>query len=245
MRTLPPHLENLHVPLAIFDLDNTLLAGDSDYLWGRFLAERGVVDGDAYERENKRFYEEYKAGDLDIMEFLAFSLKPLAENDPQQLEALRAEFVETVIRPIVPTASRTLLEHHRRQGDELLIITATNRFVTEPIAELLDVPWLIATDPERKGERFTGRVAGTPCFRKGKVERLTTWLRETGHHLAGSHFYSDSHNDFPLLEMVETPVAVDPDDTLRDHAEMKGWPILSLRGERIAVLQGRWPTVGT
>ncbi len=229
------------MPLAIFDLDNTLLAGDSDYLWGRFLATRGVVDGDAYERENKRFYEEYKAGELDIMEFLAFSLKPLAENEPAKLEALRAEFVETVIRPIVPAASRALLEHHRSCGDELLIITATNRFVTEPIAELLGVPWLIATDPEQHGGRFTGRVAGTPCFREGKVERLTAWLRDTGRHLAGSHFYSDSHNDFPLLEMVETPVAVDPDDTLRDHAEMKGWPILSLRGEQIAVLQGRWP----
>jgi len=233
------------VPLAIFDLDNTLLAGDSDYLWGRFLAERGVVDGEHYERENKRFYEEYKAGELDIMEFLAFSLRPLAENDPDHLEALRAAFVETVIRPLVTPASRSLLAHHRERGDELLIITATNRFVTEPIAALLDVPYLIATDPETDSSgRFTGRVAGTPCFREGKVERLLAWLRESRQHLADSHFYSDSHNDFPLLEMVPHPVAVDPDETLQDHAELKGWPILSLRGEAIAVRQGQWPPHG-
>ncbi len=215
--------------LAIFDLDNTLLAGDSDYLWGQFLVEEGLVDREYYERENRRFYEEYRAGSLDIHEFLAFTLAPLTRLDPQTLQALRARFMARKIQPIILPKARELLEHHRRAGRILLIVTATNRFVTEPIARALAVPHLLATEPEMRGGRYTGRVQDLPCFREGKVQRLEEWLRRTGYNLAGSWFYSDSHNDLPLLERVTHPVAVDPDETLAQHAEMKGWPIISLR----------------
>jgi len=219
------------VELAIFDLDNTLLNGDSDYLWGRFLVQRNMVDGEFYERENKRFYEEYKAGTLDIFEFLRFSLRPLAENDLETLLALRQEFIDTEIEPIILPQGRQLIKEHRDQGRVLLILTATNRFVTEPIAERLGVENLIATEPEFKNGRYTGEVSGTPSFREGKVERLTGWLSDNGCNLATSWFYSDSHNDLPLLEMVTHPVAVDADDTLRQHAEFKGWPVISLRDD--------------
>ncbi len=215
--------------MAIFDLDNTLLGGDSDYLWGEFLVEHGVVEREHYARENRRFYEEYAAGTLDIEEFMAFSLKPLSEHPVAELEALRDEFLQRKIRPVLLPAAQELLRKHRRQGDYLLIITATNRFVTEPIARLLEVDDLLATDPEMAGGRYTGRVAGVPCFRGGKVERLREWLAATGRDLAHSWFYSDSHNDLPLLELVTYPVAVDPDETLARHAELKGWPVISLR----------------
>ena len=223
------HVEGNSVHLAIFDLDNTLLAGDSDYLWGKFLARRGMVDPEFYEQENQRFYEEYKAGELDILEFLAFSLKPLSEHSPTTLTRLHADFMTECIRPIITPAARQLLAKHRKQGDILLIITATNRFITAPIAEELEVPHLLATDAEMVNGRYTGRVEGIPCFREGKVERLQLWLQQTGYNLAESWFYSDSHNDLPLLEMVTHPVAVDPDETLADHAEAKDWPIMSLR----------------
>lgn len=215
--------------LAIFDLDNTLLAGDSDYLWGRFLAEEGLVDGEAYERENLRFYEEYKAGTLDIHEFLAFSLRPLTEHEPEVLDELHRRFMASRILPIITRGARELIARHREQGDCLLIITATNRFITEPIARALEVDEMLATEPERQGGRYTGRVSDVPCFREGKVTRLRQWLGRSGMNLSGSWFYSDSHNDLPLLEMVENPVAVDPDEHLAAHAEARGWPIISLR----------------
>jgi HAD superfamily hydrolase (TIGR01490 family) len=217
------------VALAIFDLDNTLLNGDSDYLWGRFLVELGVVDGDWYEAENQRFYDEYKAGRLDIFEFLRFSLKPLSEHDMTTLNDWRARFMEEKIRPIIQTRAQELVDRHREAGDTLLIITATNRFVTGPIATAFGIDNLLATDPAIHNGRYTGEVAGTPCFRDGKVERLDNWLRETGLNLEGSYFYSDSHNDLPLLEIVQHPVAVDADDTLLQHAEQVGWDIISLR----------------
>lgn len=216
--------------LAIFDLDNTLLGDDSDYLWGRFLVEQELVDGEFYERENQRFYDEYKAGTLDIREFLAFSLEPLSRIGTDQLAELHARFMAERITPVMLPAARELLDRHRQRGDALLIITATNRFITAPIAEALGVDELIATDPEWVGGRYTGRIVGTPCFREGKVTRLQTWLSEHQQNLADSWFYSDSHNDLPLLEMVTYPVAVDPDDTLSAHAEAKGWPVISLRG---------------
>jgi HAD superfamily hydrolase (TIGR01490 family) len=216
--------------LAIFDLDNTLLADDSDYLWGQFLVEQGLVDAELYQRENQRFYEEYKAGTLDIMEFLAFSLQPLTRHSQAELAQLHERFMQQKIAPIMLPAAQTLLEKHRAQGDTLLIITATNRFVTAPIAARLGVDNLLASDPEMIDDRYTGRVAGTPCFREGKVTRLKAWLTEQQQNLANSWFYSDSHNDLPLLEMVTHPVAVDPDDTLTTHAEARGWPIISLRG---------------
>ncbi len=215
--------------LAIFDLDNTLLSGDSDYLWGRFLVDRGIVDGDEYERENERFYREYREGRLDIHEFLRFSLRPLAELDPARLNELRADFVASRIEPLITPAAELLVDGHRIEGDTLLIVTATNRFVTAPIAERFGIPHLIATEPEMRDGRYTGEVAGTPSFREGKVERLQAWLAERGETLEGSCFYSDSHNDLPLLERVERPVAVDPDDALRARAAENGWEVISLR----------------
>jgi len=218
--------------LAIFDLDNTLLAGDSDHLWGVFLSERGIVDGEAYERENERFYREYREGRLDIFEFLRFSLKPLRDSDPDDLLRWRLDFLRDKIEPIILPAARDLVRSHRDRGDTLLIITATNEFVTAPIAERLGIPNLIATVPARRDTRYTGEVAGTPAFQEGKVKRLRSWLNETGETLDDSTFYSDSHNDIPLLERVDHPVAVDPDDLLQRHALKRGWPIITLREKR-------------
>ncbi len=215
--------------LAIFDLDNTLLNGDSDYLWGQFLAAEGIVDGEFYQRENQRFYDEYKNGTLDILEFLRFSLRPLADNDLDTMLALRQKFMASEIESIILPKARQLLQQHREHEHVLLIITATNQFVTAPIAEALGVDNLIATDPEFKNGRYTGEVSGIPSFREGKVERLSAWLTQNGYNLATSWFYSDSHNDLPLLEMVTHPIAVDADETLKQHAEIKGWPSISLR----------------
>lgn len=215
--------------LAIFDLDNTLLGGDSDYLWGTFLVTEGLVDGDRYERENQRFYDDYKAGSLDIMEFLAFSLAPLADIPMPRLLTLRKQFMQEVISPLLLPKAHALLDEHRSRGDRLLVITATNSFVTAPIVTAYGIDTLIATEPEMHDGRYTGRVAGIPSFQRGKVERLEQWLAREGENLADSHFYSDSLNDLPLLEQVTHPVAVDPDDTLRDHAQARGWPIISLR----------------
>ena len=217
--------------LAIFDLDNTLLAGDSDYLWGAFLTEHGIVDEEEFERENERFYREYKEGSLDIYEFLRFSFRPLRDNRPEDLERWRHEFLQEKIDPIILPKARELVERHRGAGDELLIVTATNEFVTAPIAERLGIENLIATIPEQKDGRYTGEVQGTPSFQEGKVARLLDWLQEARSDLAGSIFYSDSHNDIPLLERVDNPVAVDPDEHLQRHARGNGWPVISLRGQ--------------
>ncbi|GAB4291473.1 MAG: HAD family hydrolase [Thiohalomonadaceae bacterium] len=219
--------------LAIFDLDNTLLGGDSDYLWGRFLVEQGIVDGAYYERENNRFYEEYKAGTLDIRAYQRFALAPLVGQAPETLAAWHRRYMAEKIRPILLPASRHLLDWHRSQGHVPLIITATNRFITEPIVAALGVEHFLATEPEVVNGRYTGDITGIPTFQHGKVERLAQWLEQTGYNLAGAWFYSDSHNDLPLLEQVDNPVAVDPDDTLRSHAEARGWDIITLRrGER-------------
>lgn len=215
--------------LALFDLDNTLLDGDSDYLWGCFLAEHGIVDAEAYESENQRFYDQYLEGSLDIHEFLRFQLKPLATHKRAQLEAWRAQYLVEKIDPILLPHARALLDKHRAQGDQLLIITATNRFITEPIAKRYGVDQLLATEPEIVAGEYTGAVNGTPCFQAGKVEQLHDWLEKENQTLEGSWFYSDSHNDLPLLEQVEHPVAVDPDDKLKSHARAMGWPITSLR----------------
>ena len=215
--------------LAIFDLDNTLLDGDSDYLWGQFLSQQGLVDSAFYEKENQRFYDEYVAGTLDIFEFLEFSLAPLNQIEMSKLTQLHNQFMDENIRPAITGKSRALIQKHIDQQDTLLIITATNLFITAPIAEELGIQNILATEPEKVNEQYTGKVFGTPCFREGKVERLKIWLKETGGNLADSCFYSDSHNDLPLLEMVTKPIAVDPDDTLRSHAEMKGWDIISLK----------------
>jgi HAD superfamily hydrolase (TIGR01490 family) len=214
--------------LAIFDLDNTLLAGDSDVAWGQYLVRNHIVDGDAYERENQRFYDAYKDGTLDIMEFLAFALQPLAMLEPDRLQELHRDFMVSDILPMITDEARALVSKHRSLGDELMIITATNRFITAPIATEFGIDALLATEPEQKNGRFTGKVSGTPCFQDGKVLRLNEWLRENNSTLNGSWFYSDSHNDLPLLNKVEHPVAVNPDETLKSHAEKLGWPIIQL-----------------
>jgi len=216
--------------LAIFDLDNTLIAGDSDHLWGGFLVARGLVDGARYAAANDRFYAQYRNGTLDIDAFLRFALSPLREHPRARLEALRECFVAEVIAPLMLPAARDLIAVHRAAGDTLLIITATNTFVGAPIAARFGIPHLIATEPELIDGRYTGEVAGIPAFREGKVRRLEDWLAGRGETLTGSSFYSDSHNDLPLLGRVDRPVAVDPDDTLREVAIERGWPILSLRG---------------
>ncbi len=215
--------------LAIFDLDNTLIAGDSDFLWGQFLVDQGIVDKDYYEQSNTRFYEDYKQGKLDIIAFLEFSLAPLARHDAQQLFAWRQQFVEEKIKPILLEKAQALVDKHRQQGDTLLVITATNRFVTEPIVKCYGIDNLIATTPEFVKGQYTGRFLGTPCFQEGKVHLLTEWLEKQNETLENSCFYSDSHNDLPLLNKVDKAIAVDPDDILKSTAEQKGWPIISLR----------------
>jgi HAD superfamily hydrolase (TIGR01490 family) len=220
------------VNLALFDLDNTLLAGDSDYEWGQFLVDRGVLDREAYEAQNKAYYDQYVAGTLDIHEYLGFALRPLANHTGEELTRWRAEFMRSRISPMIGTPARDLVRGHIEAGDLCAIITATNSFVTRPIALEFGVQHLVATEPETLDGRFTGRVAGTPCFREGKIQRLEEWLAEQGRALsefARSTFYSDSHNDMPLLERVGLPVAVDPDPQLTAEARRRGWAVISLR----------------
>ncbi|WP_440997770.1 HAD family hydrolase [Arhodomonas sp. SL1] len=219
--------------ITLFDLDNTLLAGDSDHLWGEYLVEQGVVDETRFRNANDRFYAAYQAGTLDIDEFLRFALRPLAETPPERLLRLREAFIRERIAPIVLPAGRTLVESHRERGDTLVIITATNRFITGPIAELLGVEHLLATEPEHHDGRFTGGYTGTPTYREGKIVVFGQWRRERGLEEAATTFYSDSHNDLPLLREVNEPVAVDPDPELDAAAQRNRWPRITLRkGER-------------
>lgn len=216
--------------LALFDLDNTLLAGDSDFEWAQFLIEKGVLDRELYEAKNQTFYDQYKSGTLDIHEFLDFQLKPLAHHPRAQLDAWHDEYMRTRIVPMVAKGAPALLARHA--GDTRVIVTATNSFVTAPIAHYLGVEHLIATEPEQVGGEFTGKVSGLPSFKDGKVTRLEQWLTGQGENLATvteSWFYSDSLNDLPLLARVRHPVAVDPDATLLAHAQAAGWPVISLR----------------
>ena len=218
--------------LILFDLDNTLLAGDSDYEWAQYLIEKGVRDRDEHETKNLQFFEQYKSGTLDIHEFLDYQLKPLASHPQALLKEWREDYVATKIQPMMTAKARALVNTALRQTDYVLIITATNRFVTETIATAFGVKHLIGTEPEEIDGEFTGKVAGTPSFREGKITRLEEWLaaRELGwDSFALTRFYSDSLNDLPLLNKVDEPIAVDPDDTLRGHAEAKGWPVISLR----------------
>lgn len=214
--------------LAIFDLDNTLLRGDSDYLWGMYLIDKGAVDEESHQRENERFYQEYIKGQMDIMAFLRFQLAPLARIPLPELLQMRKDYIENFIKPIITEQALELVNKHRQQGDVLLIITATNDFVTRPIADLFDIDDLIATNAELKNNQYTGAVSGTPCFQKGKISRLREWLDETGHDMQGSWFYSDSHNDLPLLQEVDNPVAVNPDPTLAKYAQRAGWKVITL-----------------
>ncbi|OFZ68374.1 MAG: phosphoserine phosphatase [Betaproteobacteria bacterium RBG_16_58_11] len=218
--------------LALFDLDNTLLAGDSDFEWAQFLIAQGVLDREAYEARNLEFYEQYKAGTLDIHVFLDFQLKPLSRHPRSQLDAWHALFMQTRILPMIGRQARDLVNQHRAEGHVLAIITATNSFVTAPIAREFGVPVLIATEPEQRAGEFTGLAAGIPCFREGKVKRLEAWLAGQGADwpaVERSWFYSDSHNDLFLMERVTDPIAVDPDPQLTEAARVRGWPVISLR----------------
>ena len=215
--------------LAIFDLDNTLLNGDSDHAWGEFLVAQGHVDETDYRRQNDEFYRQYQAGTLKIQDYLSFALAPLTQFDAQQLATLRQQFMAEIIEPMYLPKAAELLANHRQQGHFLLIITATNDFVTTPIANWLGVDDILATQAEIRNQRYTGQIVGTPCFQQGKVTRLKAWLETQQHSLDGSYFYSDSVNDLPLLELVESPVVVDGDDALQQIAQQRQWPCISLR----------------
>lgn len=215
--------------LAIFDLDNTLIGGDSDHLWGEFLIEEGLVDAAAYRQQNDQFYQQYQQGTLDIYDYLAFALRPLTRFSETELVRMHDRFMTAKIHPILLPKADSLIREHRQQGDTLLIITATNRFITGPISRYLGIGNLLASDAEFIDGRYTGRTHGVPCFQGGKVTRLHQWLESSGEALGGSYFYSDSANDIPLLDLVDHPVAVDPDPRLARYAEQKGFPIISLR----------------
>lgn len=218
--------------LVLFDLDNTLLSGDSDFEWAQFLIGKGVLDRELQEARNVEFYEHYKAGTLDIFEFLDFQLGPLARHPRAQLDAWHREFMAQSIRPMITDRARALVQQHLDNQALVAVVTATNAFVTGPIVREFGIPHLVATIPAQEGGNFTGKPRGMPAFKAGKIERVEAWLESLGLHLGSfehSWFYSDSHNDLPLMGRVTHPVAVDPDDTLRAHALDKGWPVISLR----------------
>lgn len=221
-------IDNYMANLAIFDLDNTLLAGDSDYAWGNFLVDKGVVDPDVYRQENDRFYQEYQQKTLDIHEYQRFVLTPLIPMPAAQRQQLHNEFMATAIAPLRQAKADALIEKHKTQGDTLLVITATNRFIAGPVVEWLGISNLLATEPEEINEQFTGNIVGHPCFQEGKIHRLNQWL-ETQPAFTHTCFYSDSINDAPLMQHVDHAVAVDPDDRLRELAQQQQWPIISLR----------------
>jgi len=218
--------------LAIFDLDNTLLNGDSDYNWSLFLIKKGILDQSIYEQKNEEFFKDYQTGSLDIDAYAEFQFKPLRENERLFLNDLRDEYVATVIRPMITKKAKDLVNEHRSQGDQLLIITATNSFITKPIAALFGIEELIGTDLEEINNQFTGKIKGVASFQEGKVTRLNEWLDDkhlTFAQFDKTFFYSDSKNDLPLLKIVSHPVAVNPDATLNAEAKKNNWPIMSLR----------------
>lgn len=223
---------HLRQRLTLLDLDNTLIAGDSDYGWAQFLIEAGVLDADLYQLRNARFFADYKAGTLDIHAFLAFQLRPLAEHEPATLLAWRERFIAEKIVPILLPEAKAVVDRRLAEGDLVAVVTATNSFVTRPIAALYGISHLIATEPETIDGRFTGGTTGEPCFREGKLRRVEEWLAAMDRRLSDfreSWFYSDSHNDLPLLSVVTHPVAVDPDPVLAKHAHARGWPVTSWR----------------
>ncbi len=215
--------------LALFDLDNTLLSGDSDFEWGQFLVSKKLVDADVYDRANKKFYTDYTQGTLDIEAFCAFTFAFLSTRTMQELNELHQSFMQERIIPLMGDKAKALIEQHKKQGDALVIITATNSFITKPIADAFGIEHLIATEAKIIDGKYTTVIAGTPCFKEGKVTRLNEWLKNNNHNMKDSIFYSDSHNDLPLLELANTAVAVDPDQKLEQIAAQRNWEIMSLR----------------
>ena len=218
------------MPITIFDLDDTLIAGDSDYKWGQFLVDKRLVNTKKFKEMNDRFYKQYKEGALNIDEYLNFSCSTLTQYSIQELQAFRSEFVAERIAPIILKEAQNLVENHRKQGDTLLVITATIEFITRPIVDKFGIDILIAPEPEILADRYTGKTIGLPSFGEGKVTRLHQWLKTQEISMEGSYFYSDSHNDLPLLRLVDNPVAVDPDQILKEEAQKHNWPIITLRG---------------
>ena len=218
------------MPLAIFDLDNTLIGGDSDYLWGEFLCDEGIItDRESFQKMNDYFYHQYEIGELDIYAWAEFSFKVLSEHSFDKLNQLRKDFMETKIRPIFLEKAQNCIDNHKKNGDSVLVITASNTFVTKPIVEMYGIEHLLATEPEFVSGRFTGKVSGIPCFQSGKIDNLMPWLEKNNENLIGSYFYSDSHNDLPLLELVDNPVAINGDQILMAAANENGWTNLDWR----------------
>ena len=215
--------------LVIFDLDNTLIDGDSDYEWGQFLVSKKLVNAEEYEVANKHFYNDYNSGTLDIIEYATFSFKPLAIRSMEELAVLHDEFMESVILPMVKEKAKSVIEKHKKLKDTLMIITATNTFITKPIADYFGIQNLIGLEPKIVDGRYTTEVNGTPSFQEGKVVRLNEWLQDNHHSMENSFFYSDSHNDLSLLELVDNPVAVDPDKELLEIANDRKWKVISLK----------------
>lgn len=215
--------------LAIFDLDNTLIAGDSDHAWGEFLVNKNLVDSQWYKAQNDKFYADYCAGQLNIIAYSEFVFSFLAQHDTAYLQQLHQQFMSEVIRPIMLPKAQALIAEHSAAGDELLIITATNRFITQAIGDAFGISQLLATEPEKVDGRYTGKVLGVPCYKEGKIIRYQAWLAQQNKRFDKVTFYSDSHNDLPLLSIVDVPVVVDADAKLLAHAQEKGWQILSLR----------------
>lgn len=215
--------------LALFDLDNTLLKGDSDHAFGEFLCQQGIVDSEQFQTANDQFYLDYQQGTLDIAKYIRFALAPLVRLSEDERQRLQRQFLHEVVEPMILPKGLKLLDEHREQGHTLVIITATNRFVTGPIAERLGVEHLIATEPEIINGEYTGQHSGTPCFQEGKITCLQAWLERHQFNLEGSYFYSDSANDIPLLKAVANPIAVDPCPRLVAFAEEQGIPVISLR----------------
>ncbi|MGB1189451.1 MAG: HAD family hydrolase [Pseudomonadales bacterium] len=217
------------MPLAIFDLDDTLIAGDSDHAWGQFLVSKHLVDEETFKAQNDRFFQQYRQGVLDVDAYLAFSCAPLAQIQPETLVQLQDEFMTTVIAPMILPRALNCIAKHREQGDFVMIITATLDAITQPIARALGVETLLAPVAEVIEGRYTGSIKGIATLGQGKVDRLHLWLKDEPYDLTGSTFYSDSRNDIPLLSVVDHPICVDPDPVLRAHAATKNWPIISLR----------------
>jgi len=217
--------------LVIFDLDNTLLKGDSDYNWALFLIKKGFLDKESYEQKNEQFYKDYQNGSLDVFEYCEFQFEVLKNNKRKILEQLREQYLQEVILPMIPDKAYDLVGHHKRNKEKLLIITATNSFITKPIGKIFGINDLIGTDPEVIKGNFTGKVSGIPAFQEGKVKRLLSWLKDKNLSMKSFEkifFYSDSRNDIPLLKKVTNPVAANPDKVLLAKAKDKGWPVIKL-----------------
>ena len=218
------------MPLAIYDLDNTLIGGDSDYLWGEFLCDEGIIsDRESFQKMNDYFYHQYETGELNIFAWAEFSFKVLTDHSLDELNKLRKDFVDTKIKPILLEKAQSCINNHKEKGDTVLVITASNTFITKPIIEMYGIDHLLATEPEFISGRFTGKVAGIPCFQSGKIDNLIPWLEKNNESLIGSYFYSDSHNDLPLLELVDNPIAVNSDEILTSAAHENGWQVFDWR----------------